>query len=449
MTLFFVLSGFLLSRPWFLAAALGGHGPSSRHYLWKRALRILPLYWVVVVVALHGRPRQQRRRPGTTGSRNLTLTQLYRPELLPELADPDVEPVHRGRCSTSCCRCICVAFVGPQRPRPSACAACWSCAGLISVARRRLAGRRWRRSPAREGHYAPVAARLPALVHGRARLRRRLGQPDRPPARAPPRPASAPTSSAAGSSAVAVFALACSPLAGPRLLLTPAAWEAGAKVVLYGVAGAFIVLPLVFGPGARGLGARAAQRPGADLARRDLLRHLRDPHDRAQPGLPRSSTSRSSPVGSSPSRLLTLAITIVLATISFYLFERPILRAKNLRFFARMEPADLEPEPELDPGDRSVTELQERTAPASTAGRRRSERPRRTGRLASCWPRSVGAQQPGARRRGARDHRRRHRSARVGDDADLVLARRPVPRSTSPTVRAHPRTCSASPTSAT
>src|SRR6478735_6487233 len=51
-TLFFVLSGFLLSRPWFLAAALGEHGPSTRHYLWKRALRILPLYWVVVVVAL-------------------------------------------------------------------------------------------------------------------------------------------------------------------------------------------------------------------------------------------------------------------------------------------------------------------------------------------------------------------------------------------------------------
>ena len=38
------------------------------------------------------------------------------------------------------------------------------------------------------------------------------------------------------------------PSAGPRLLLTPGAWEAGAKVVLYGVAGAFFVLPLVFGP---------------------------------------------------------------------------------------------------------------------------------------------------------------------------------------------------------
>src|SRR3954451_21181803 len=51
-TIFFVLSGFLLSRPWFLAAARGEERPSTRHYLWKRALRILPLYWVVVVAAL-------------------------------------------------------------------------------------------------------------------------------------------------------------------------------------------------------------------------------------------------------------------------------------------------------------------------------------------------------------------------------------------------------------
>jgi peptidoglycan/LPS O-acetylase OafA/YrhL len=33
----------------------------------------------------------------------------------------------------------------------------------------------------------------------------------------------------------------------------------------------------------------------------------------------------------------TLAVTVVLATLSFYLYERPLLRAKNLRFFARMD----------------------------------------------------------------------------------------------------------------
>src|SRR6058998_2066237 len=54
-TLFFVLSGFLLYRP--IAAALldATTAPSAWRYLRNRALRILPAYWVIlflVVVAL-------------------------------------------------------------------------------------------------------------------------------------------------------------------------------------------------------------------------------------------------------------------------------------------------------------------------------------------------------------------------------------------------------------
>ena len=42
-------------------------GASARHYLWKRALRILPLYWVVVVVAFVVDP-STTMRTGWTGS---------------------------------------------------------------------------------------------------------------------------------------------------------------------------------------------------------------------------------------------------------------------------------------------------------------------------------------------------------------------------------------------
>lgn len=49
-TLFFVLSAFLLSRP-FLAGARSGRAPSVTHFLERRALRILPLYGLAVVVA--------------------------------------------------------------------------------------------------------------------------------------------------------------------------------------------------------------------------------------------------------------------------------------------------------------------------------------------------------------------------------------------------------------
>ncbi|MDQ1721475.1 MAG: hypothetical protein QOI26_1209 [Pseudonocardiales bacterium] len=56
-TLFFLLSGFLLYRPFLIYALASGApgddaGPSWRRFLWRRALRILPAYWVVVVVTL-------------------------------------------------------------------------------------------------------------------------------------------------------------------------------------------------------------------------------------------------------------------------------------------------------------------------------------------------------------------------------------------------------------
>lgn len=47
---FFVLSGFLLSRPWWAALASGGPPPSLRRYARHRAARLLPA-WVVVLLA--------------------------------------------------------------------------------------------------------------------------------------------------------------------------------------------------------------------------------------------------------------------------------------------------------------------------------------------------------------------------------------------------------------
>ncbi|MEU6426171.1 acyltransferase [Microbispora sp. NPDC046973] len=50
--IFFALSGLLLYRPYARAALLGERPPGTRVYLIKRALRILPAYWLVVVVAM-------------------------------------------------------------------------------------------------------------------------------------------------------------------------------------------------------------------------------------------------------------------------------------------------------------------------------------------------------------------------------------------------------------
>lgn len=49
---FFVLSGFLLSQRWLQAAADGGPRPSGRAFLWRRALRVLPAYWLTTAAVL-------------------------------------------------------------------------------------------------------------------------------------------------------------------------------------------------------------------------------------------------------------------------------------------------------------------------------------------------------------------------------------------------------------
>lgn len=49
---FFLISGFLLYRPFAKARLLGEAGPRGRAYAWRRALRIVPAYWVALTLAV-------------------------------------------------------------------------------------------------------------------------------------------------------------------------------------------------------------------------------------------------------------------------------------------------------------------------------------------------------------------------------------------------------------
>jgi peptidoglycan/LPS O-acetylase OafA/YrhL len=51
-TLFFLLSGFLLYRPWARSAMVGTTDPNVGVYALRRGVRILPAYWAMVVVTL-------------------------------------------------------------------------------------------------------------------------------------------------------------------------------------------------------------------------------------------------------------------------------------------------------------------------------------------------------------------------------------------------------------
>lgn len=75
---FFVISGFLLYRPWLLSALSRGARPQSvRRYALRRALRILPAYWITVALCLLLLPQNANAGFGDWG-RQLLLLQIYR-----------------------------------------------------------------------------------------------------------------------------------------------------------------------------------------------------------------------------------------------------------------------------------------------------------------------------------------------------------------------------------
>lgn len=79
-TVFFLLSGFLLYRPWSNAALRGTSWPSIRTYFRRRLWRILPAYLLLVVVVLAVMPGIEVHPKHWIS--HLTLTQIYWPRLL-------------------------------------------------------------------------------------------------------------------------------------------------------------------------------------------------------------------------------------------------------------------------------------------------------------------------------------------------------------------------------
>ncbi len=49
---FFMISGFLLYRPFVASRIAGRHGPRPASYFWRRALRILPAYWLALTITV-------------------------------------------------------------------------------------------------------------------------------------------------------------------------------------------------------------------------------------------------------------------------------------------------------------------------------------------------------------------------------------------------------------
>ena len=339
--LFFILSGFLLSRPFFLAIGRGDRHPSVRHYLWKRFLRVMPLYWLVVVVALTLDPANHGLGP-EVWARNLTLTQLYFPTLLPQSLTQ----------MWSLCTEVLFYLLMPglafvlarSRRHPGLhLPTIWRRAILLAVLG--VAWQAWfAHIPGSHGHYLQwLPGWMPHFLVGMAFAATSASLAQRPRRHVLDRMGT--DLVGCWILATALFAIACTPVAGPRTLAMPLGWEAATKVVLYCLAGAFYCLPLMFGPELDGrvriaLSGRTAVWLG-DVSYGVYAIHL----------FVMGVLFRVLDITPFTGHFFTIlaldvAVTLAAATLSWRYFESPILRLKNVRWMMRKEPpatrADLE-----------------------------------------------------------------------------------------------------------
>lgn len=321
--LFFVLSGFLLFRPWAYASATRAPAPSSRRYLWRRALRILPAYWLTIVVCLLLLPGS----PALTTSdwlRYLTLTQIYDGSALrqsvgqtwslaTEVAFYLLLPL------------VAMAATGrrwrPWRAVAVAAATVPVTVGwLVAMAIGRLDGwpyGMWLPSYATWfGAGIALAAVHVALATGTAppawRILDALGR----------------TPLACWAIALGILAIATTPVAGRHDLSTPNTAQVATRLVLYLVVAVLVVLPIAFGPSTRTkalLGSATARWLGA-VSYGLFLWH---------PFVLQTIYRISGRPMFSGDLLETFALTLggglLLATISYYAVERPALRLSDWR----------------------------------------------------------------------------------------------------------------------
>ena len=90
--IFFVMTGYLLYRSFALATLTGGRKPDVKRYFWRRALRILPAYWALTMVALFLSGVVGSTAAVEWGSVN-GVWDVLRPVLLLHIYQPNVMPV--------------------------------------------------------------------------------------------------------------------------------------------------------------------------------------------------------------------------------------------------------------------------------------------------------------------------------------------------------------------
>jgi peptidoglycan/LPS O-acetylase OafA/YrhL len=275
--IFFSLSGLLLYRRWAAAALAGGRTSSVASYLHRRALRILPAYWAVVLIALpvlnpgaarHAWPwiqyllliQNYDSHPWWSGTGATGLAQAW--SLVVEASFYLVLPLLAAALTWFACRgtragdvsrrarrlLIGIAALAASSagwevlgyyPRPSLWSEgtlppllIWFCTGMAMAVALAWAAA----EPGPGGIAGPVG---PGVLAG----------PDGPHAPAGRFCRSVATSAGmCGLIAACAFAIACTPLTGPEFAGVPGLWATEFKTLLYALIAAAVVAPVAFQP---------------------------------------------------------------------------------------------------------------------------------------------------------------------------------------------------------
>jgi len=256
---FFVLSGFLLSRPFFLAAVERRPTPRPAAYLWRRALRILPAYWLTVVAAFLVLPANSGLGVAAW-IRHLLLVQPYAAkgfaEGLSNTWSLTTEVAFYVLLLPLGAGLVTLSGTSPERPRRVLLVlAAGAVGGLLWI------GWAWAAGP----FPVPVDIWLPGFAgwFAAGMAFAALSVADR--TWWPVTLLSALGSSLATcwAAAGALFWIATSPLAGPLTLDPPTAPQAMLQSTLYLLVAALVVLPLIFGDQRQGATRRLLAGPVA------------------------------------------------------------------------------------------------------------------------------------------------------------------------------------------
>ena len=255
---FFTLSGLLLFRPW-ARQALGDRGaPDVRSYAIRRVLRIVPVYWAVVIIAIITLDRGHARSP-STWAQYLLFGQIYNRHPwwagtgapgLAQMWSLSVEVSFYAVLPVLGALLVLIAVRGNPSVAVRARRMLAGTAVLTAISFTFLALIYY---PSRElwlsatlprslCWFAPGMALAVVTVWANA--------DDRP--AAPVRAACRAVASSAPACwliAALAFALACTPLAGPEGFATPSLWQYAAKLVLYTIIPAAVVAPVAFQAG--------------------------------------------------------------------------------------------------------------------------------------------------------------------------------------------------------